>query len=412
LLFKKKNKKNDNPHTKKLEDSTEIDQYIEGDNYKYKIIDKNLKENKFIKEKHILHQNVGMNDNNRNDGSIKNLLSGMNGQIIKKEINLIDTAADEQESESEEESDYEGENYNHFLRNRNNESDRESEEDFEKEDDNAILHDDELDEIAEDRAQSKIKQKFIQEPNTFGKKKERHIQYELFAENMPTDKNEKEIVKFFRNLSVGVKIDRIKVIKNNKTFLKFTSKEEAEKLLKIPIKFENCKIKLSFARDNSEKIATDKNFNSEKNVKINFKRNNNLNEEDNDVRDNTQFNKKNPITSSIKNNSHTIFIRNLPLSIDDSTLIKNFKQFGKISSIRLMKTKDGKSKGFGYIDFKSEDSLVKAIDNSSSTPIIIEGKQVAIEKAKSSFNEFVYEEGKRLGKKKKRQEKEKDLTNN
>ena len=67
-----------------------------------------------------------------------------------------------------------------------------------------------------------------------------------------------------------------------------------------------------------------------------------------------------------------------------------------------MKTGEGKSKGFGYIDFESEEGLNKAIKESGLSPIIIEGKQIVVEKAKSSFNDKVYEDNKRLGKKKQR----------
>jgi RNA recognition motif-containing protein len=88
---------------------------------------------------------------------------------------------------------------------------------------------------------------------------------------------------------------------------------------------------------------------------------------------------------------------NLPSTITEERLKKFFKN---ISRIRLMISKEGKSKGFGYIDFKTEEALNKSLEKN----VKIDGKEIKIEKAKTSFNTEVLNESKRLKKKRPRDE--------
>ena len=60
----------------------------------------------------------------------------------------------------------------------------------------------------------------------------------------------------------------------------------------------------------------------------------------------------------MKNTKHTAFLGNLPTSLKEEDIKKHFKN---IVGIRLMTTKEGKSKGFAYVDFKNEEELEKAI---------------------------------------------------
>jgi RNA recognition motif-containing protein len=84
--------------------------------------------------------------------------------------------------------------------------------------------------------------------------------------------------------------------------------------------------------------------------------------------------------------------------------------FKSVSNIRIQKGADNKSKGFGYIDFTSEEALRKALEKNNTE---IEGKTIRLEKANSSFNDKVYEESKqRLGKKKQRIQENKQKVKN
>lgn len=68
-------------------------------------------------EKNIFEDNVVKNENNQNDGSLKDLLSRMNGDVIviHKEEEKVEEES-ENESDSESDSDYEQEKFNHFIR--------------------------------------------------------------------------------------------------------------------------------------------------------------------------------------------------------------------------------------------------------------------------------------------------------
>ena len=100
------------------------------------------------------------------------------------------------------------------------------------------------------------------------------------------------------------------------------------------------------------------------------------------------------------NRNNTIFIGNLPEDISEDTLQKKFSQFGDIKTIRLVKDKDNKPKGFGYIDFETE----KAMKTAVAGKVKIEDKDIKIEQAKSSYINEVKEtnSNKRIGKKKKK----------
>lgn len=57
-----------------------------------------------------------------------------------------------------------------------------------------------------------------------------------------------------------------------------------------------------------------------------------------------------------------IYINNLQESVDDEELNKMFSPFGTIKSAVIMKGEDGKSKGFGFINFETPEEAGKAVD--------------------------------------------------
>ena len=100
------------------------------------------------------------------------------------------------------------------------------------------------------------------------------------------------------------------------------------------------------------------------------------------------------------NRNNTIFIGNLPEDVSEETLQKKFSKFGDIKTIRLVKDKDNKPKGFGYIDYETE----KAMKTAVAGKVKIADKEIKIEQAKSSYINEVKETNskKRMGKKKKK----------
>ena len=74
--------------------------------------------------------------------------------------------------------------------------------------------------------------------------------------------------------------------------------------------------------------------------------------------------------------SQNIIVRNLPFTVDEDNLKSEFAHCGDIKGVRIMKNEEGRSKGFGFVDFSSVDSARNAIKKSGSS---IQGRQVNIE---------------------------------
>ena len=54
--------------------------------------------------------------------------------------------------------------------------------------------------------------------------------------------------------------------------------------------------------------------------------------------------------------------QNLPESIDNTGLQDMFKKYGNILSSKVVMSEDGKSKGYGFVQFESEESSNVAIE--------------------------------------------------
>ncbi|KAK3753244.1 hypothetical protein QZH41_004456 [Actinostola sp. cb2023] len=70
-----------------------------------------------------------------------------------------------------------------------------------------------------------------------------------------------------------------------------------------------------------------------------------------------EFNDEFP-TSLDKN---TLFVSNLPFVIKESEVEEIFKKFGEVKQVRLVTSKAGKPKGYGYVEFADENCASKAI---------------------------------------------------
>ncbi|KHN18709.1 Putative polyadenylate-binding protein, partial [Glycine soja] len=63
-----------------------------------------------------------------------------------------------------------------------------------------------------------------------------------------------------------------------------------------------------------------------------------------------------------KNAIGNLFVKNLPESIDNAGLQDMFKKYGNILSSKVVMSEDGKSKGYGFVQFESEESSNVAIE--------------------------------------------------
>lgn len=84
----------------------------------------------------------------------------------------------------------------------------------------------------------------------------------------------------------------------------------------------------------------------------------------------------------------TTFIKNLPYDCTEEEIEEAFKVYGKINTVRLARWgHTNQLKGFGYIEFKKEDSVEVAVRKSGS--ILLHGRSVSCDfetgKPKNSF---------------------------
>ncbi|XP_031571571.1 squamous cell carcinoma antigen recognized by T-cells 3-like [Actinia tenebrosa] len=58
---------------------------------------------------------------------------------------------------------------------------------------------------------------------------------------------------------------------------------------------------------------------------------------------------------------NTLFVSNLPFEIKESEVEQAFNKHGKVKQVRLVTTRAGKPKGYGYVEYEDENSASKAI---------------------------------------------------
>ncbi|XP_010908819.1 polyadenylate-binding protein 7 isoform X2 [Elaeis guineensis] len=71
-----------------------------------------------------------------------------------------------------------------------------------------------------------------------------------------------------------------------------------------------------------------------------------------------------------------LFVKNLPDSIDNVRLHEMFEKFGNILSCKVVTMQDGKSKGYGFVQFDSEERANSAIEKLNGS--IIDGKKIYV----------------------------------
>eukprot|EP00276_Gloeochaete_wittrockiana_P002121 CAMPEP_0184675714 /NCGR_PEP_ID=MMETSP0308-20130426/87941_1 /TAXON_ID=38269 /ORGANISM="Gloeochaete witrockiana, Strain SAG 46.84" /LENGTH=721 /DNA_ID=CAMNT_0027123451 /DNA_START=46 /DNA_END=2208 /DNA_ORIENTATION=- len=72
----------------------------------------------------------------------------------------------------------------------------------------------------------------------------------------------------------------------------------------------------------------------------------------------------------------TVFVGNLPFSINEDRLREVFEECGEIDKIRLITNADGQSKGYGYIEFSETEAVDKAIKKDRSE---VDGRPIKVD---------------------------------
>jgi len=57
-----------------------------------------------------------------------------------------------------------------------------------------------------------------------------------------------------------------------------------------------------------------------------------------------------------------VYVKDLDPNLNEAQLVAKFESFGKTTSVAIMKSPDGSSKGFGFVCFEKHDDAVKAVE--------------------------------------------------
>lgn len=247
---------------------------------------------------------------------------------------------------------------------------------------------------------------------------------EIYVDNLPFNKNEIEIKNFFAKINKNVVFVKLLKDQNNRSkgraFIKFVTYNDALSVINEgDITMNSRKLRISivdkekkYTKNDTSKGDANNNSNSNNSNKKNLQ-NQKTEKKQNQPSCDLALNSDKLMTSqgynqrsqsNPNNTSNTIFVKNLPATVDEAKLKRLFKKFGKIENVRLLKNKDGSIKNFGYIDFQENTSTDAAI---KSTALKLDNNDLVIEKAKSSFNQNVYNDSNTLAKKRKREQAEK-----
>jgi hypothetical protein len=70
---------------------------------------------------------------------------------------------------------------------------------------------------------------------------------------------------------------------------------------------------------------------------------------------------KKPQASGVAGGTKTIFVKNIAWSVDEDIISEFFKDVGEITDVRLAKDENGRSKGYGHIEFVSEEEAQQVV---------------------------------------------------
>ena len=80
-----------------------------------------------------------------------------------------------------------------------------------------------------------------------------------------------------------------------------------------------------------------------------------------------------------KKNFTNVFVKNIPESVDDQKFAEMFEAYGAITSAALTKDENGKSKGFGFVNFEDHEAADKAVEEMNEKEI--DGKALFVGRA-------------------------------
>jgi RNA recognition motif-containing protein len=77
------------------------------------------------------------------------------------------------------------------------------------------------------------------------------------------------------------------------------------------------------------------------------------------------------------NDAFTLFVNNLPFDITENEIFESLQIFGNVKSVRIIKSTDGKCKGYAYVEYFTEESVELACEKHQ---IVIKNRKVLLQK--------------------------------
>ena len=76
-----------------------------------------------------------------------------------------------------------------------------------------------------------------------------------------------------------------------------------------------------------------------------------------------------------------LFVGSLPWAVDDQALADLFKEFGSVTSAKvIMDRETGRSKGFGFVEFDDDDAAKTAMNKLNNTDL--QGRTIVVSEAR------------------------------
>lgn len=64
-----------------------------------------------------------------------------------------------------------------------------------------------------------------------------------------------------------------------------------------------------------------------------------------------------------------LYMKNLDDDITEELIDLKFSEFGKVTNVKIAKDADGKSKGFGFVNFEDPDCAKRALESMNGLPL-------------------------------------------
>jgi RNA-binding protein 39 len=84
-----------------------------------------------------------------------------------------------------------------------------------------------------------------------------------------------------------------------------------------------------------------------------------------------------------QNNENSIVVKNLSFKMTEQSLGEFFEDCGEIQSVKILYDRDGRSRGLGFVDFRDENSVEKALQKNGEN---LQGRSIGVDRSNNRGN--------------------------